>query len=115
MSGCQPRCLFNLSLRRIWISERDVCRNRIREEEAFLVDDADLPAVGIQVEVAQIYAICQNAALAGIVQSWDQTQERALAGTGHSENANHLAGPYFERNMIQDLTSGRTGSDADPS
>jgi hypothetical protein len=99
------RRALDLFHRGVRMAERDVGRDGVREQKTFLIDNADLPAERVQVQLAQILSVRENAAGARIVKTRNQTEQRTFARAGHAENADDLAGLGGERNFVSTFFS----------
>ena len=83
------------------MAKGDVGADGVGKEKTLLIDNADLPAESVQVQVAQIPPVGQDAAPLRIVEARDQTEQRALAGAGQAKDADDLARLGVEGNVAQ--------------
>ncbi len=80
------------SSRRVGLREADVRGDRAAEEERILEHDAELAAVGAELDVAQVVAVDAHRALIRVVVAADELRERRLAVPGLADER-EAAGP----------------------
>ena len=74
----------------------DVGRDGIAEEIGFLEDECDLRAQAGEGEVANVDAVDQDAAGAGVVEAGEKIDEGGLAGAGRSDDRDEAAARDIE-------------------
>ena len=71
------------------------------EQEHVLLDDADQVAVAVDVDVAQVAAVEQDAAAGGVVEAGDEVAERGLAAAAGADEGDRFAGLDVERDVFE--------------
>jgi hypothetical protein len=103
----QLRRPHHLLQRRARIGQRDVVADAAVEQHVLLQHHADLAAQRGGVGQRQIDAIHQHAAALRHVEALHQLGQRALAGAGAADDADHLARPMVR--LTPRSTSGPSG------
>ena len=67
------------------MAERDVCRDRVAEEEVVLKDDADVPPQIVDVHAADIDSIELHAPLLDVVVAGEQVEQTRLPRAGFAD------------------------------
>ena len=97
------RGLLDLGLRGAGVAEGDVGRHRVREEEAFLEDGADVAAQVVQVHVPHVDAVDEQPPLGDVVEARRmRPHEDALARARGAEDGDALARLHLEAYVPQD-------------
>ena len=81
----------------------DIFANCTTEQNRLLQYEADLGPQRVKLEGCDIAAIDQNASTTGIIEAREQTQHGRFSRTRRSDNADDLAGLYFERDIPEHL------------
>ncbi len=98
----QSRRALDLRLRRARLAEGDVGGDGVRKQETFLEDEADVAPQIVEFDAARIVAVDQDPALARVVETRDQTQQRAFARAGRPEDRHARARVDVEIHPAQD-------------
>src|SRR5207302_7983684 len=78
-----------------------VLPDRGMEEERVLEDHADLPAHGLQGQIADVVPIQPNGAELGIVKAREQAGDSGLTGAGRTDDGGELARLDAERDVFE--------------
>ena len=92
MGADRPGRRLDLGVGRVRSAVGDVVAHRAGEQERLLRHDAELAAVRVEVEVAQVDAVDRHRARRRVVEAGDQLDERRLAGAGLAHERDGLAG-----------------------
>ena len=87
--------------RRAAVAVGDVRGDGAVEQEHVLLDDADQAAVAVDVDVAQVAAVEQDAAAGGVVEAGDEVAERGLAAAAGADEGDRLARLDVERDVFE--------------
>ncbi len=85
------------------IGKRDVFPHRAVEQHVLLQDEADLTAQPGGVDHGEIDAVDEHAAALRHEQPLNELGERALAGAGGADDADHLSGRHGEVHVVEDF------------
>ena len=105
MRAGRRRCRPDLFPCRLGTAAADVLLDRVAEQEGLLQNDRDLPAVGLQLEPADIEAIDQDSSGLGIVESKQQRKYRGLSGPRWPDEPHSLSRSNPEGKFLQDRTT----------
>ena len=91
----------DLVVARLRPAEADVLGDGGAEEERVLVDDADVPAQVGQLQVADVLAVDEHGAAAGVVEPRHEVGERRLAAAGVADEGDGVTGRDLEAHASQ--------------
>ncbi len=92
---------LDLLKRRVGAAKGDVVADRATEQIGLLQHDADLRAQAVDRQVAEVVAVDQDRALAGVVEARDQVDDRALAAAGGAQQRDSLARLGRKADVVQ--------------
>ena len=95
------------------IGESDVLVNGAVEQQVLLQHDADVAPEPPRIDMAEIRAVEQHLALARQIKTLDELGQGRFAGAGGADDADRLAGPDGERNLLQRFRRARPVAEAD--
>ena len=98
----RARDVLDLGVGRLGAREADVVGDRPREQERVLQHDAELPAVGAQLERAQVAPVDQDRAVVRVVEAADELRGRRLAAAGLADEREAAAGRDVDVDPVQD-------------
>ena len=106
MNSCAPASLaasIMASTCKAGLDQGDVVADGAVEQDVFLQDHADLAAQRCGIDHGNILSIDQHPAPVRHIETLDQLGERAFAGTGTADDADHLAGSDFQVYRANDI------------
>ena len=92
--------LPNLFCGRVPPAVADVRGDGSVEQENVLLDDAEQAAIALNLNLAQVAAVQENASRRRIVEPSDQVAERRLAGAAGADQGDRLTGLDIERSIV---------------
>ena len=104
-----PGGLFDLPAGGVWVRVGDVLRDAGGEQEGVVADDRHRLPHGADRDVADVDAVEQHLAFAGVIQPRDQRHEAGLAGAGGTHDRDRAAGRNVEVDVVQDGAAGGEG------
>src|SRR5262249_48381516 len=81
----------------------NVLRDRAEEQKRVLQDDADVPAIGLDVISTDIDAIDEDGALGDVKEAAQKVDQGRLAGAARPDQADHFACDNRQIEAMQDL------------
>src|SRR5579884_825820 len=91
------------------LSIRDVVADGVVEQHGFLGNDADLRTQGRKGDVANIFAVDQQAPGIHVEETRDQVHQSALSSAARANHREHLAGMHFEVDFAENIARLRIG------
>src|SRR5204862_5732942 len=91
VSRCNSRRSLDLGDRRFGMAKCNVRRDRVAEEKRLLKHETDISPQVIEIQIAKIVSIEQNAAARRIVKATKQGQERCFSCARRSQDRHLLA------------------------
>ena len=98
-----PRRQLDLEVGGLRAAVGDVRPDGAREQERLLGHVADVAAVRVEVDVAQVDAVDEDPAAGGVVEAGDELDERRLAGARGADEGHALAGRDVQVDPAQRL------------
>ena len=102
----EPRRLEDLRLRSVGPPVRDVLPHRAAEEDGVLQHETDLVADALQLVIADVDAVDQDAAGGRIVEARDEAHHRRFSRSGGAHDADELARADGEAHALQHRARG---------
>ena len=105
--------LDDLRARHGRIGEGDVLVNGAVEQQVLLQNDADMAAQPGRIDLAQIRAVEKDLSLGRRVESLDELAQRRLARAGRADDADRLARPDGQRDVLENVGADRPIAETD--
>ena len=95
-----PRSRHHLRIVGVRAAVEDVVAHRAMQQRGVLRDHADLRAQAVLRDVGDVLPVDQDAAALDVVEAQQQVHDRALAGARAADQADLLAGPDVQREIV---------------